>query len=61
MRSYHIPTSVVELKPDEFRDLKQGSMTVCEYRDVFTQLSRYALEEVDNDGKKQKHFFERTE
>ena len=31
-------------------------MTVCEYRNMFTQLSRYALEEVDNDAKKQKHF-----
>ena len=30
-RSYHIPTGVVELKPDEFRALKQGSMAVCEY------------------------------
>ena len=47
---------MVELKPDEFWALKQGSMTVCEYRDVFTQLSRYAPEEVDNDAKKQKRF-----
>ena len=51
-RSYHIPTGVVELKANEFRALKQGSMTVCEYRDMFTQLSRYAPEEVDNDVKK---------
>ena len=29
---------------------------MCEYRDVFTQLSHYALEEVDNDAKKQKRF-----
>ena len=50
--SYHIPTGVVELKPDEFQALKQGSMTVCEYRDMFTQLSRYAPEEVDNDAQK---------
>ena len=55
-RSYHIPTGVVELKPDEFRALKHGSMTMCEYHDMFTQLSHYALEEVDNDAKKQKHF-----
>ena len=31
-------------------------MLVCEYRNWFTQLSRYALEEVDNDAKKQKCF-----
>ena len=31
-------------------------MTVCEYCDMFTQLSRYAPGEVDSDAKKQKHF-----
>ena len=31
-------------------------MTMCEYHNMFTQLSRYALEEVDNDAKKQKCF-----
>jgi len=51
-RSYHIPTGVVEVNLDEFWALKQGSMTVCEYHDMFTQLSRYAPEEVDNDAKK---------
>jgi hypothetical protein len=35
---------------------KQGYMTVCEYRNMFTQLSRYAPEEVDNDAKRQKRF-----
>ena len=29
---------------------------MCEYRDKFTQLSRYAPEEVDNDAKKHKCF-----
>jgi hypothetical protein len=55
-RSYHIPAGLIELKQDEFRALKQGSMTVCEYHDMFAQLSRYAPGEVDNDAKKQKHF-----
>ena len=36
--------------------MKQGSMTVCEYHNKFTQLSRYAPGEVDNDAKKQKCF-----
>lgn len=31
-------------------------MTVSEYRDKFTQLSCYALEEVDTDEKHQEHF-----
>jgi len=31
-------------------------MSVCEYRNWFTQLSRYAPKEVDSDAKKQKRF-----
>jgi hypothetical protein len=54
---YHIPASMIKLKK-EFLNLKQGGMFVCEYLDEFTQLSRYAPEEVDNDGKKQYLFFE---
>jgi hypothetical protein len=55
-RSYHIPAGLIELKQDKFRVLKQGSMSVCEYHDMFTQLSCYAPEDVDNDTKKQKCF-----
>ena len=29
---------------------------MCEYRNRFTQLSRYAPKEVDSDAKKQKRF-----
>ena len=42
----------------EFLALKQGSMTIAEYRDKFTQLSRYAPTEVDEDGKRQELFME---
>ena len=38
-RSYHIPEGLIELKQEEFRALKQGSMSVAEYRDKFAQLS----------------------
>ena len=55
-RSYHIPLGAVQLKQAEFLNLKQGSMTMCEDHDMFTQLSRYALGEVDSDAKKQKCF-----
>ena len=48
----HIPAGVVELKQDEFQALKQGSISVCEYHNRFTPLSRYALGEVDSDAKK---------
>jgi len=55
-RSYHIPEGLIELKQEEFHALKQGSMTVAEYRDKFTQLSRYALGEVAKDSDKQRRF-----
>jgi hypothetical protein len=42
----------------EFISLTQGNMSVSEYRDRFTQLSRYALEEVDTDEKLQERFLE---
>ena len=55
-RSYHIPEGLIELKQEEFRALKHGSMSVAEYHDKFAQLSRYALNEVANDADKQRHF-----
>ena len=35
-RSYHVPEALVEIKEEEFLNLKQGSMTVCEYHNKFT-------------------------
>jgi hypothetical protein len=55
-RSHHIPQGVFKLKKKEFQDLKQESMTVSEYVTHFTQLSRYAPNDVDTDGKKQECF-----
>jgi hypothetical protein len=52
-RSHHVPQGVIKLKKKEFQDLKQGSMTVSEYVTRFTQLSRYAPNDVDTDEKKQ--------
>ena len=43
----------MELK-HEFRALKQGSMSVAEYRDKFVQLSRYAPNKVADDTDKQR-------
>ena len=42
----------------EFLSLKQGGVSVSEYRDKFIQLSRYAPSEVDDDEKKQELFLE---
>ena len=41
------------LKRKEFTELKQGSMTVTEYLNRFTQLSRYTPEDVSTDTRKQ--------
>jgi hypothetical protein len=48
----------MKLKKEEFLSLTQGGMSVSEYRDRFTQLSRYAPEEVDTDEKRQGRFLE---
>jgi hypothetical protein len=54
--SHHVPLRVMKLKKKEFEDLKQGSMSVSEYVTRFTQLSRYALDNVDTNEKKQDWF-----
>jgi hypothetical protein len=51
--SHHVPLGVMKLKKKEFEDLKQGSMSVSEYVTCFTQLSHYALDNVDTNEKKQ--------
>jgi hypothetical protein len=47
---------MMKLKKKQFEDLKQGLMSVNEYVTQFTQLSRYALDDVDTDEKKQSGF-----
>jgi hypothetical protein len=44
------------VKKEEFLALKQGPMSVSEYRDMFLQLSRYAPEDVNTDAKRQYRF-----
>jgi hypothetical protein len=58
-RSHHVPFRVMKLKKKEFEDLKQSSMTVSEYVTRFTQLSRYAPDNVDTNEKKQDWFLNR--
>ncbi|CAN6204207.1 unnamed protein product [Urochloa humidicola] len=57
-RSHHIPAGLMKLKKKEFLGLKQGGMSMSEYRDKFIQLSHYAPEEVSDDEKKQERFME---
>jgi hypothetical protein len=49
---------VKKLKQKEFLTLKQGNITVSEYLDEFTHLSRYAPDEVNTDAKRQERFLD---
>ena len=44
------------MKVEEFRNLKQGPMSVIQYIRKFLKLSRYALDDINMDKKKQDHF-----
>jgi hypothetical protein len=57
-RNHHILAGLMKIKKKEFLSLKQGSMSVSEYRDKFIQISRYAPNEVAEDERKQEHFIE---
>jgi hypothetical protein len=47
---------MMKLKKDEFRKLRQGAMSVLENIHKFTELSRYAPEDINDDEKKQEAF-----
>jgi len=47
---------MMELKQEELRSLRMGSMTVVEYHDTFEQLARYAPNDVREDADKQRLF-----
>jgi hypothetical protein len=51
-----VPESIVELKRQEFEDLKQGSSSMMSYMKEFTRLSRYASDEMSTDNKRVKRF-----
>jgi hypothetical protein len=51
-RAHHIPAGVLKLKQREVLAPKQGNMSVNEYLDKFTQLSRYTRDEVNTDPKR---------
>ncbi|WVZ79657.1 hypothetical protein U9M48_027212 [Paspalum notatum var. saurae] len=48
-RAHYIPTSLMEQKQREFRELKQGSRTVMQYVQTFIQLSQYSPRDVADD------------
>src|SRR3954471_2732399 len=53
---YHVPESVMELKRREFEELQQGYTGVMKYIREFSQLSRYAEEDVNTEEKRKKRF-----
>ncbi|KAK1631811.1 hypothetical protein QYE76_006126 [Lolium multiflorum] len=53
---YHVPPGLIKKMRDEFRELKQGRMTVVEYHDKFLTLSRYAPDETDTVEKRKERF-----
>jgi hypothetical protein len=55
-RQYHVPAGLMTMKKEEFLALKQGPLSVSEYRDRFLQLSRYAPEDVNTDAKRHYRF-----
>jgi hypothetical protein len=54
--SHFILVSTMKLKRKEFLRLKQGQMTVTEYRDKIIQLSMYAPRSSKSDKKKREYF-----
>jgi hypothetical protein len=54
--THYVPRGTMKLKKKEFADLKQGSMSVNEYLNSFIQLSRYTLDDIIMDEKKQDMF-----
>jgi hypothetical protein len=55
-RTHYVPRGMLKLKKKEFSELQQDEMTVNEYLNKFTQMSRYAPDEVNTDEKKQDAF-----
>ena len=52
----HVPPGLIKRMRDEFRELRQGRMTIVEYRDKFLSLARYAPDEIDTKAKKKERF-----
>jgi hypothetical protein len=55
-QEHHVPQGIVQLKEDEFRELTQGGRSVSEYMHKFTELARYAPDDVSTEAKKMARF-----
>jgi hypothetical protein len=50
-RHYHVPEGLMIVRKEEFLALKQGPLSISQYRDKFLQLSRYAPKDVNTDAR----------
>ena len=57
-RAFHIPKGVMDIKRQEFRNLKQGNKSVIDYVHEFNYLAQYAPEDVSTDEKKRDRFMD---
>jgi hypothetical protein len=55
-REHHVPQGLIQLKEDEFRELTQDRRSVSEYVHKFTELARYAPDDVNTEVKKMARF-----
>jgi hypothetical protein len=55
-REHHVPQGIVQLKEDEFWELTQGGRSVSEYVHKFTELARYAPDDVSTETRKMAYF-----
>jgi hypothetical protein len=60
-RTHYMAHGTLKLKKKEFSELDQGNMTVNEYLNQFIQLSRYAIDDVNTNEKKQDTFLKGLE
>jgi hypothetical protein len=52
-QEHHVPLGIIQLK---FQELTQGGRSVSEYVHKFTELARYAPDDVSTEAKKMSHF-----
>src|SRR5438128_3857897 len=57
-RAFHIPKGVMDIKRQEFHNLKQGNKPVLDYVHEFNYLAQYAPEDVSTDEKKRDRFMD---
>jgi hypothetical protein len=55
-RTHYKPRGMLKLKKKEFSELQQDGITVNEYLNKFTQMSKYAPDDVNTDEKKHDAF-----